>query len=56
VRGFPTTDGRTLIMPRYTEPEREHRMILEKLNLKLPTQPPPRIRSDEAVVPKHEPK
>jgi len=51
---FPTTDGRTLIMPRYTEPEREHRMILEKLKLNLPTQPPPRIRSGEVVMPKHE--
>ena len=48
---FPTTDGRTLIMPRYTEPEREHRMVLEKLNLKLPTEPPPRIRSGEVVMP-----
>ena len=44
---FPTTDGRTLIMPRYTEPEAQQRMLLEKLNLTLPSQPPPRIRTPE---------
>lgn len=40
---LPTTDGRRLIMPRYTQPEKEHWLLLEKLNLNLPTQPPPRI-------------
>lgn len=40
---LPTTDGRRLIMPRYTQPEKEHLLLLEKLNLKLPSQPPPRI-------------
>lgn len=42
---LPTTDGRELIMPRFTEPEAPQRMILEKLGLTLPAQPPPRIRS-----------
>jgi transposase len=41
---IPTSDGRTLIMPRHTEPEPQQEMILEKLNLELPPQPPPRIR------------
>jgi hypothetical protein len=40
----PTTDGRTLVMPRHTEPEPQQQMILEKLGLALPPQPPPRIR------------
>jgi transposase len=40
---LPTTDGRTLIMPRFTEPEPPQQMILEKLALTLPPQPPPRI-------------
>jgi transposase len=40
----PTNDGRVLVMPRHTEPEPEHQMILEKLGLSLPPQPPPRIR------------
>lgn len=41
----PTNDGRVLIMPRHTEPEPEHQMILETLGLSLPPQPPPRIRN-----------
>src|ERR1700681_4347548 len=39
----PTTDGRWLILPRYTQPETDTRMLLAKLRLDLPTQPPPRI-------------
>jgi transposase len=41
----PTTDGRCLTMPRHTQPEAEHEMILDKLGLSLPPQPPPRINS-----------
>jgi hypothetical protein len=48
---IPITDGRVLILPRYTEPEPEQLMILEKLNLKLPSQPPPRIRDGQADPP-----
>lgn len=44
---IPTTDGRTLILPRHTEPEAEQRMLLEKLGLSLPQQPPPRIRAGQ---------
>jgi transposase len=40
---FPTTDGRRLIMPRYTEPSPEQALLLHHLNLVLPQQPPPRI-------------
>jgi transposase len=42
---FPTTDGRTLILSRYTHPEPDHKLLLEQLNLTLPGQPPPRISS-----------
>jgi hypothetical protein len=38
---FPTTDGRTLILSRYTHPEPDHKILLEQLNLTLPAQPPP---------------
>lgn len=48
---IPTTDGRELVMPRHTEAESEQQMILEKLRLTLPAQPPPRIRGVEAVLP-----
>ena len=40
---LPTTDGRCLVMPRYTEPEPEAALLLHQLKLTLPQQPPPRI-------------
>src|SRR5437879_13226097 len=40
---FPTTDGRTLILSRYTEPDTDHKLPLEQLKLTSPPQPPPRI-------------
>ena len=39
----PTTDGRELILSRYTQPETAHRMLLDQLGLKLPKQPPPKV-------------
>jgi transposase len=48
---LPTSDGRWLIMPRHTEPEAEQLMLLEKLGLRLPAQPPPRIRSGKLLLP-----
>ena len=47
----PTRDGRMLVMPRYTEPEAQQKMILEALKLTLPPQPPPRIRHGKAELP-----
>ena len=44
---IPTQDGRTLKMQRYTEPEMDHKLILEKLNLNLPPQSPPKIYSHQ---------
>jgi transposase len=41
---FPTTDGRWLIMPRYTQPTPEQQVLLHTLKLDLPSQPPPRIK------------
>jgi transposase len=40
---LPTTDGRNLILPRYTQPEKELDLLLHQLNLTLPDQPPPRL-------------
>ena len=45
---IPTTDGRELVLTRYTEPERELKLLLERLNLELPAQPPPRITTAQA--------
>jgi len=39
----PTTDGRELSLTRYTQPEPELKLLLEKLKLTLPAQPPPKI-------------
>ncbi len=38
---LPTTDGRCLVMPRYTQPEPEQAILLHKLQLNLPAQPYP---------------
>ena len=43
----PTTDGRELLLTRYTQPEPELKLLLEKLRLDLPTQPPPKITVPE---------
>lgn len=42
---FPTTDQRELIFRRYTQPERDHKMILAQLGWELPPQAPPKITS-----------
>jgi IS4 transposase len=41
----PTTDGRVLILPRYTQPENDQKLLLSQLRLTLPDQPSPRIRT-----------
>lgn len=46
---IPTTDGRELVLTRYTEPERELKLLLERLNLELPAQPPPKITHAQAL-------
>jgi hypothetical protein len=40
---FPTTDGRTLVLTRYTELDADQKMLIKQLNLNLPSQPPPRL-------------
>src|SRR5206468_9823275 len=40
---FPTTDGRELIFARYTQPEKDHKMLLSQLGWELQPQSPPRI-------------
>jgi len=43
-----TTDGRQLLLTRYTEPEPELNLLLQKLKLELPAQPPPKITAASA--------
>ena len=50
---LPTTDGRLLILSRYTQPEPDHQLLLQRLHLTLPAQPPPKISqpgADDATV------
>ena len=45
----PTTDGRELSLTRYTQPEPELKLLLEKLKLALPAQAPPKITATEVA-------
>jgi hypothetical protein len=36
------------VLPRYTQPEPEHRVLLQRLQLRLPEQPPPKITPAQA--------
>ena len=40
---LPTTDERTVILSRYTHPETDVQLLLQRLKLELPAQPPPKI-------------
>jgi transposase len=40
---LPTTDGRELLLTRYTQPEPELQLLIQQLKLQLPPQPPPKI-------------
>jgi transposase len=40
---LPTTDGREVVLSRYTQPEPDAALLLQQLHLTLPTQPPPRL-------------
>lgn len=46
---IPTTDGRELSLTRYTQPEPEIKLLLEKLKLTLPPQAPPKITAEEVT-------
>jgi hypothetical protein len=47
---FPTSDGRTLILSRYTELNADQKLLVNRLNLTLPPQPPPRITAAGQLV------
>jgi transposase len=48
---LPTTDDRELLLTRYTEPEPDLKLLLDKLKLDLPAQPPPRITASQHSQP-----
>jgi transposase len=48
---IPMIDGRWLMLPRYTQPEKDVQAMLNKLAITLPCQPPPRIKSSQILPP-----
>ena len=49
---LPTTDGRVVTLPRYIEPKEDVAILLDRLGLQLPEQPPPKISGDVAEAAK----
>jgi transposase len=46
---IPTTDGREVLLTRYTQPEQELELLLQQLKLSLPAQPPPKITAAQSA-------
>jgi hypothetical protein len=46
---LPTTDGRELVLTRYTQPEPELQLLINQLKFELPLQPPPRITAAKQI-------
>ena len=47
---FPTTDGRTLILSRYTDLGIDQKILAEQLDLTLPLQKPPKITAARQIA------
>jgi transposase len=47
---LPTTDGREIVLTRYTQPEPELKLLIGRLKLQLPPQQPPKITSAELLL------
>jgi hypothetical protein len=47
---LPTTDGRYLILPRYTQPDKDQRLLLSQMKMELPQQSPPKITSTATLT------
>ena len=45
---LPTTDHRTVELRRYTQPEADVRVLLQRLKLEFPPQPPPKITKPQS--------
>lgn len=48
---LPTTDGRAIMLSRYTQPEADQMVLLQRLRLILPAQPPPTITAPDSPLP-----
>ena len=47
---LPTTDGRYLVLPRYTQPDKDLTLLLQQMKLQLPSQPAPKITTSAAIA------
>jgi hypothetical protein len=47
---LPTTHGRSLVLPRYTQPDKDQTLLLYQMKMELPKQPPPKITSNAALI------
>jgi len=44
---IPMLDGRWLVLPRHTQPEKDVQAVLDHIHITLPSQPPPRIKASQ---------
>lgn len=44
---IPMVDGRWLVLPRHTQPEKDVQALLSQIRITLPSQPPPRIKASQ---------
>ncbi len=47
---IPIVDGRWLMLPRHTQPEKDVQATLNQPQVTLPWQPPPRIKSTQSAI------
>jgi len=52
---IPILDGRWLVLPRHTQPEKDVQALLDQIRIALPSQPPPRIKASDAPGPLSQP-
>ena len=50
---IPTRDDRWLILPRYTQPAKDLQVLMQQIQLSLPSQPPPRITASTLPAAEH---
>ena len=46
---IPMLDGRWLVLPRHTQPEKDVQAVLNQMQITLPAQPPPRIKASQVL-------
>src|ERR1019366_3679897 len=47
---IPMLDGRWLVLPRHTQPEKDVQAILDHIQITLPSQPPSRIKASQVAL------